>query len=251
MRILRNRNKDGVTWFHIASTNNDVHTLNYLIEQKEIENLDIQNEEGWTPSHFAAFMNNYDSLNLLIESGSDLFVKNKHQMSVFDEIVRSNDDKLLECVYSLYKKKPRDLSIEKTFSLLHLAAGSDAHKAVKFLIEQGEDVNQICNLHDKATPLHFAILSNNFTSAKLLLNSNANPNAKDSLGNTPYHFAVSSKNRQLMQLLEESGGNALLENSKGISALDYAGIENVKAGKLFFMLYPRYRKVLKDNGYVN
>lgn len=240
-----------MTCYHIAATNNDVHTLNFLIAQKEVEKVDIPNVEGWTPSHFAAFMNNYDSLNLLIESGTDLFLKNDHQMNVFDEIVRSNDDKLLEWVYSHYKQKSRDLQIEKSFSLLHLAAGSDAYKSIKFLVEQGEDVNQIWNVHDWATPLHFAVLSNNFNSAKILLTANANPNAKDSSGNTPYHFAVSSKNRQMMQLLEESGGSALIENNKGISPLDYAGIENVKAGKMFFMMYPKYRKVLKDNGYIN
>lgn len=118
------------------------------------------------------------------------------------------------------------------------------------MIAQGEKVHQICNVHDKATPLHFAVLSNNFAATKLLLRAGASPNAKDSTGNTPYHFAVSSKNRQLMNLMEENKGDATTENDAGISPIDFAGIEDIKAGKLFFMNIPKYRKILKENGYV-
>lgn len=73
-----------------------MHILNYLIEENSLKVVDFKNLEAWTPAHFAAFMGNYDSLNLLIENGADLFAKNIHNMSVFDEIVRSNDEKLLE-----------------------------------------------------------------------------------------------------------------------------------------------------------
>jgi len=60
------------------------------------------------------------------------------------------------------------------------------------MLENGEFANQICNEHDKATPLHFAILANNYDNVKLLLRYNANPNMKDSAGNTPMHFGVIS-----------------------------------------------------------
>lgn len=85
----------------------------------------------------------------------------------------------------------------------------------------------------------------------MLLKAGASPNSIDSTGNTPYHFAVSTKNRQIMQLMEDYGGNALIENDKGITPIDYAGLENVKAGKLFFMANQKYRQIMKDNGYIN
>lgn len=130
-----------------------------------------------------------------------------------------------------------------------MAAGTDAFRVLKFLISQGEDPKQICNVNDRATPLHFAVLSNNFTSAKILLKANANPNAKDSKGNTPYHFAVTSKNRSIMKLLEESGGNALVQNQDGISAIDYAGIENIRTAKLYFLGIHKYKAVMDKSGY--
>lgn len=88
--------KDGITCLHLAATNNDVHSLSYLLDNGKDKSVDVENKEGWTPSHFAAFMNNYDSLSLLVDNGADLFHKNQHNMDVFEEITRSNDEKLLE-----------------------------------------------------------------------------------------------------------------------------------------------------------
>ena len=63
--------------------------------------------------------------------------------------------------------------------MLHIAAGSEGSKCLKFLLEKGENVNQISNKHDRATPLHFAVIAVNQDNLKLLLRKNANPNAKD------------------------------------------------------------------------
>ncbi|CAI2374403.1 unnamed protein product [Moneuplotes crassus] len=241
--------KDGLTCLHISATNNNVHILNYLLENRPTKSIDIENAEGWTPAHFAAFMNAYDSLNLLIEHGANLWHKHQHNHDVFEEIIRSNDENFLGCVYDIYTSKKRDLTQKQSYSLMHLAAGTDAFKIVEFLASQGENINQICNYKDKATPLHFAMLSNNFSSGKILLKWGAKPNLQDNLGNTPYHFAVTSKNRQLLQLLEDHKGNALIENHDGMNAIDLAGIENIRAAKLFFLNYPKYKTFMAENGY--
>ena len=135
--------RDGITCLHVAATNNDIHLLNFLLENRPTKSIDIENQEGWTPAHFAAFMNNYDSLNLLIEHGANLWKKHHHKMNVFEEIVRSNDENLLKCVFDIYKTKKRDLKEEQSYSLLHLAAGTDSFKIAKFLLAEGEEVNQL------------------------------------------------------------------------------------------------------------
>jgi len=48
----------------------------------------------------------------------------------------------------------------------------------------------VCNIHEKASPLIFAILKQNYEGCKVLLDYGANPNAKDTGGNTPMHLAV-------------------------------------------------------------
>lgn len=92
--------------------------------------------------------------------------------------------------------------------MLHIAAGSEGPKCLKYLLEKGEQVNQVCNDFDKATPLHFAVLGANEANAKILLKHNANPNAKDSMGNTPMHFAVAVQSLPLVKMLDDFGADA-------------------------------------------
>ena len=56
---------------HFAASNNDVHFLDYIIENVGHEAILQMNNEGWTPAHFASFLNNFDALNLLLENGAD------------------------------------------------------------------------------------------------------------------------------------------------------------------------------------
>ncbi len=56
----------------------------------------------------AAFLGNMDSVNLLLENGCDLGKKHNHELSGFDEIVRTDNLEMLECVYDLAKKIKRN-----------------------------------------------------------------------------------------------------------------------------------------------
>jgi ankyrin repeat protein len=184
-------------------------------------------------------MGNFDSLNLLLDYGADLAnKKHNHKMSCLDEIVRNDNVDLLECVYPLFINHlaKRNLKEAGSFSLLHLAAGNTGSKCLKYLLELGgEFVNQICNEQDRATPLHFAILANNYDNAKLLLKFLANPNAKDSLGNTPMHFAVAAKNLSMVRMLDEYAANATHKNIDGICPIDVSITEDLKDIKLHFI----------------
>jgi len=55
-------------------------------------------------------------------------------MSVFDEIVRTDNKDLLECIYGYYKSKERDLDMEGGYSLLHLAAGGDSLHCLEYIL---------------------------------------------------------------------------------------------------------------------
>lgn len=63
---------DGITVFHMAASQNDIHTLDYCIGLNKHLTIDVKNEDGWTPAHMAAFLNNFDSMNLLIENGANI-----------------------------------------------------------------------------------------------------------------------------------------------------------------------------------
>ena len=134
---------DGMTPLHIAAGSNDVHLVDFILSQVEDPSsaANVRNEEGWTPCHLAAFLNNFDSLNLLVEAGGDLTKKNDNGMSSFDELVRNDHKDLFECVYDIAETVKRDLKQPGSFGLIHLAAGQEGHKCLKFLLDQGESTN--------------------------------------------------------------------------------------------------------------
>ena len=89
--------------------------------------------------------------------------------------------------------------------------------------------------------MHFAILSNNYDNAKLLLKHQANPNAKDSSQNTPMHFAVAAKNLSMVRMLDDYGANATHKNVDGICAIDVSITEDMRDIKLHFLAQQKYK----------
>jgi ankyrin repeat protein len=75
--------------------------LDYFIQLGNHESIDIQNVDGWTPAHFAGCLNNFDALNLLIENGANICKKHKQNLTCYDEIIRSDNAELIECVYPI------------------------------------------------------------------------------------------------------------------------------------------------------
>lgn len=117
-----------------------------------------------------------------------------------------------------------------------MAAGNAGSKCLKYLLESnGEYVNQICNDHDRATPLHFAVLANNYDNARLLLKHSANANAKDSSGNTPMHFAVAAKNLSMVRMLDDYGANGMQKNNDGYCPIDVTVTEDLRDIKMHFL----------------
>ena len=119
--LLKPKKSDGMTALHIASTINDVHVVDFILQNVDnpTRAVNIKTTEGWTPGHFAGFFNNFDSLNLLLESGADMSIRNSSNMSGFDEIVRNDHKDLLECVWPYAKNTKRDTSIVSFLPSLH------------------------------------------------------------------------------------------------------------------------------------
>ncbi len=92
-------------------------------------------------------------------------------MNCFDEIIKTDNLDLFQCVYPLtrnLKRNFKDVLQFKyynlqagQFSMLGIAAGAQGSNCLKFLIEKGDHVNQVSNEIDRAYPIHFAILAQN------------------------------------------------------------------------------------------
>lgn len=81
-------------------------------------------------------------------------------MTVFDEIIRSDNAELLEIVYPNYKQQYQP-SLDKHVKIVHIASGMGSMKCLEFLLNKGENPNQICSNEIKSTPLHFAVHDDN------------------------------------------------------------------------------------------
>ena len=87
---------------------------------------------------------------------------------------------------------------------------------------------------DGDTPLHFAVMNNNFEAVEYLLENGANTNVKNKDGITPLHIAVKEKNYDITAKLLSSGADRNTKDIEGISALDLVKASNdVDLFKLF------------------
>ena len=80
------------------------------------------------------------------------------------------------------------------------------------MLENGFSPRMLCNIYDKATPLHFAAIAGNHDGCKLLMDSGASPNDKDGNECTPYYYAVLRSDMKLVRLFEEYNGDATIVN---------------------------------------
>jgi ankyrin repeat protein len=118
--------KDGMNILHISSACGDVRILDYALKLREgTTSIDSMTEEGFSPAHVACLRSYFDALNLLIEHGADLTKRNGHESTCFDELLKTDNLELFECIYPRYghlqKRQKREPG---HFPMLHLAAGA-------------------------------------------------------------------------------------------------------------------------------
>jgi ankyrin repeat protein len=102
-------------------------------------------------------------------------------------------------------------------------------------------LNEICDTNIKATPLHFACLSNNLPAVVLLCRKNAIVNSKDYLGNTPLTYAVENDNVEIIRVLDEHGGDANIKNLEGLDPYSIAFYNEKNNARKFFLGNINYR----------
>ena len=105
-------------------------------------------------------------------------------------------------------------------------------KVLKVLIQYGANVNQTDA--DSYAPLHYAALQNSTKNVEILLQNDADPNAKTRHWHqTPLLFAVWNKNVEMIKLLLENGADPTIHQKnfngkRGQSPLDYVRNDKLK-----------------------
>ena len=106
---------------------------------------------------------------------------------------------------------------------LHAAVEHDITDLIKILISDGfVDVNCRHIFYTHFTPLHEASYRGNRDTAKILLESGADPNLRDCWGKTPLHGAAHVGNQEVVQLLIEGCADLNVSDEHGRTPLHEA-----------------------------
>ena len=86
--------------------------------------------------------------------------------------MKDNKD-LLKCLWQdeMIKEDPQRL-----FGMMHLAATIPDSQCLKYLSKKATNLNEPISESDLASPLHFAVLSNQLSNCEILLSRGASPN---------------------------------------------------------------------------
>ncbi|KAI9269835.1 ankyrin repeat-containing protein P16F5.05c [Sporodiniella umbellata] len=97
--LLIAKDDSGNTALHMASANNHLEIVQYIIQQlasKDKKLIDVQNEQGNTALHWAALNGHYEVVEALVKAGSDCTVKNVMNHSPIYEAQQRNHEKVAE-----------------------------------------------------------------------------------------------------------------------------------------------------------
>jgi ankyrin repeat protein len=108
------------------------------------------------------------------------------------------------------------------FYPLGLAAFFGHRAIVEFLLKNGADVKTAARNAQKVTALHGAVARRDVETVKLLLESGADPNARQEQGFAPLHDAAANGNAALVELLLKYGARTDAKTDDGKTAGDMA-----------------------------
>lgn len=109
---------------------------------------------------------------------------------------------------------------------LHRACRNNHIECVRLLIEHNADINARTLTH--LTPLHVCAQMGSLDCARLLIDHVNNIDATDSIGATALHYAVYSKNLPLIELLLEHGAKVDVQDKYGLRPIHYSAMVDNK-----------------------
>ena len=143
----------------------------------------------------------------------------------------------------LYENQIHSQTLTQANRLMTAIKANDLPNALRLAMNL-KDVNH--QFENNFSLLHAATLSGDADIVKLLLDKGANPDLRDSDGNTPLILAINSRHANVVKLLLGKGANPDIRNNIGATSLIIASclgeLESVK-----FLLDKNANKDLKDN----
>jgi ankyrin repeat protein len=209
--------------FYLAVTNGRLDVIKFMLE-KGVDANKTTNDYGWTPLYTAALNRKSDVVKLLIENGVDMYVENSSGLTVMDAACFNGEIEMMK----LLLKHGYDLKRSNRYGKtpLHNSCDSNGGKrTVKLLIDSGANVNSKDS--DGRTPLYFAVVRGVFSVVKLLVENGADINIKVN-GNTAFQTTIRKFRNffpdypKIAEYLIKSGANVNEEDDEGFTPLIFS-----------------------------
>lgn len=216
----------------VAIKNNDVIAINNLL--KDGVNPNFQDEDGYSPLHRAIENNNLDCVNALLSyKDIDKEIKLPEEAQSSDGWHLGGATPLL---LASYIGNPQIVSalVDANCNIrakddidgamaIHIAAGNGHNEVINILLKKDKTLINETDNNGKDTALHWAIMKDFPSTVELLLNNGANPNQKNSSGQTPLHYAALYENMDAaIILVEKYNADKDLKDEDGKTAADFA-----------------------------
>lgn len=225
------------TILHLACEEGREDIVKALIDSKRVI-IDAKDDSDRTPFHYNCIEGNFKIMNILISGGADINAKTKRKKNGlffafcennkeiceyliereeknFDGIYKSifnllefdkEKDDILMLFLKDYIKKGKDLQIVNGdgFTPIHIAVKNGHLKIVDFFLKE-----KIFDVNEKSqfgyTPLHIACENGELECVKILIENEANLDAKNNNGDFPIHKAAYRGYTEIINYLALSG----------------------------------------------
>jgi uncharacterized protein len=168
--------------------------------------INIRNKDGWTALHKAVNKGNKEIVDVLAANGADFFAVNNNGNNSFDLIFEKGESYTSSIITNDLVK----LRNNRMNTPLFYAIDWGSIEIVKIILDKDAEINAK-NINGE-TPLHQTVISDNSDIAKLLITRGATLEASDNQKNTPLHNCVTWNSSEVARVLIENGANINAKN---------------------------------------
>ena len=244
------KNVGGATPLHFAASRNNTSIAAILLKNKA--DIDAADNDGQTPLDWALHEDAEDAvevIDLLIQAGAHLSLHRAAQLGRLSDVqafarniqdVNAVDGRGITALYYAAEKcRPEvaaflinkgamiDAADKSQFTPLHEAAANGCPSVASLLLEHNANANVITEnlspFHSILSPLHLAAAhceASHLRVAELLIQAKADPNLKDSAGETALHAAARKNCVAMARILLLGGAEANTRDKLGETPLD-------------------------------
>ncbi len=185
--------------------------------------VNTQNNFGLSSLHYASLGGHEEAVELLLEHGAKLNITSKQGLTPLFVAARAGRTEIVEILSEL-----NGINLEGGDALAHsplsIAVMNGHLRIVVRLLQSGADPHAKNN--DGMLPLHIAAQRGHgevvVALLRVLKKRKGNIDERDKLGNTPLHYATKTGRKELVRELLQAGANSSLRNRKNETAQDIA-----------------------------